>query len=57
MSQASIDPRQAHAGDGKTPEPTDNNNYRILAMAFIIGMLVLIVFFTTMLVLLAGASR
>lgn len=55
MSQASLDP--THASRGETPEPTDNNNYRVLAYAFIIGMGIIIVFFTTMIVLLAGASR
>ena len=56
MSQA-IDPRQVQTNDGNTSEPIDNNNYRILAMSFLIGMVVIIVFFTTMLVVLAGASR
>jgi hypothetical protein len=57
MSQTSIDPAQAHPNNSETPEPTDNNSYRILAISFLVGMIVIIVFFTTMLVLLAGAAR
>ncbi len=57
MSQASADPTHAYTDNSERPEPTDNNNYRRLAYAFIIGMAVIIIFFTTMIVLLASASR
>jgi hypothetical protein len=56
MTQASVDPAQARAPQGETPEPADDNGYRNLALGFIIGMTIIIVFFVVMLVLLAGAS-
>jgi hypothetical protein len=56
MSQASLDPTHAHTTSGEIPEPADNNNYRFLAYAFIVGMAIIMIFFTVMIVLLAGAS-
>jgi hypothetical protein len=56
MTQASVDPTHAIADDGETPEPADDNGYRVLATAFIIGMIFIFTFFTLMLMLMAGAS-
>ena len=56
MSHAAVDPAQAVSPENETPEPADDNGYRVLATAFIIGMTFIFAFFILMLVLLAGAS-
>ncbi|HLW03446.1 MAG TPA: hypothetical protein VKT82_32675 [Ktedonobacterales bacterium] len=56
MSHAAVDPAQAASLESETPEPADDNGYRVLATSFIIGIAFIFIFFILMLVLLAGAS-
>lgn len=56
MTYASRDEASANPHAAAMPEPADDNGYRVLATAFLIGMTAIIAFFIGMLILLAGAS-
>ena len=56
MTNVAADPAHAITSDAETPEPADDNSYRVLAYSFMIGMVFIFAFFTLMLILLAGAS-